>query len=132
MPLMTWPAPGCRRPPGRSRRSGGSSRSTGKTLRVSASGGEPGDHLLAALDHAHGAVLGQAEVGAKTNEIPMFPVLLDRVDIAGGVITADALHAQCSHATYLAGAARTTYSPSSVTSQACSPSSRPCPGGRSR
>jgi hypothetical protein len=47
----------------------------GKTLRGSASGGEPGDHLLAALDHAHGAVLGQVDVGAKTNEIPMFPVL---------------------------------------------------------
>src|SRR5215813_11397193 len=75
----------------------------GKTLRGSASGGEPGDHLLAALDHAHGAVVGQAEVGAKTNEIPMFPVLLDRADIAGAVITADALHAQRSHATYLAG-----------------------------
>jgi len=75
----------------------------GKTLRGSASGGEPGDHLLAALDHAHGAVVGQAEVGAKTNEIPMFPVLLDRADIAGAVITADALHAQRSHASYLAG-----------------------------
>jgi predicted transposase YbfD/YdcC len=75
----------------------------GKTLRGSAAGGEPGDHLLAALDHAHGAVLGQVEVGAKTNEIPMFPVLLDRVDIAGAVITADAMHAQRNHATYLAG-----------------------------
>jgi hypothetical protein len=40
----------------------------GKTLRGSASGGDPGAHLLAALDHAHGAVLGQVEVGAKTNE----------------------------------------------------------------
>jgi predicted transposase YbfD/YdcC len=75
----------------------------GKTLRGSASGAEPGDHLLAALDHAHGAVLGQVEVGAKTNEIPMFPVLLDRIDITGAVITADAMHAQRSHATYLAG-----------------------------
>ena len=75
----------------------------GKTLRGSASGGEPGDHLLAALDHAHGAVLGQVEVGAKTNEIPMFPVLLDRIDITGAVITADAMHAQRGHATYLAG-----------------------------
>lgn len=74
----------------------------GKTLRGSASGGEPGDHLLAALDHAHGAVLGQVEVGAKTNEIPMFPVLLDRIDITGAVITADAMHAQRGHATYLA------------------------------
>jgi predicted transposase YbfD/YdcC len=75
----------------------------GKTLRGSASGAEPGQHLLAALDHAYGAVLGQVEVGAKTNEIPMFPVLLDRVDISGAVITADAMHAQRSHATYLAG-----------------------------
>jgi predicted transposase YbfD/YdcC len=75
----------------------------GKTLRGSASGGEPGDHLLAALDHARGAVLGQVEVGAKTNEIPMFRALLDRIDITGAVITADAMHAQRSHATYLAG-----------------------------
>jgi predicted transposase YbfD/YdcC len=75
----------------------------GKTLRGSASGGEPGDHLLAALDHVHGAVLGQVEVGSKTNEIPMFPVLLDRIDIAGAVVTADAMHAQRGHATYLAG-----------------------------
>ncbi|MGI8446111.1 MAG: ISAs1 family transposase [Streptosporangiaceae bacterium] len=74
----------------------------GKTLRGSAGGGEPGDHLLAALDHAHGAVLGQVEVGAKTNEIPMFPLLLDRVDVTGAVITADAMHAQRDHATYLA------------------------------
>jgi predicted transposase YbfD/YdcC len=41
-------------------------------------------------------------VDGKTNEIPMFPILLDRVDIAGAVITADALHAQREHATYLA------------------------------
>jgi predicted transposase YbfD/YdcC len=75
----------------------------GKTLRGPASGGEPGDHLLAALDHVHGAVLGQVEVGAKTNEIPMFPVLLESIDIAGAVITADAMHAQRGHATCLAG-----------------------------
>jgi predicted transposase YbfD/YdcC len=75
----------------------------GKTLRGSASGGDPGDHLLAAFDHAHGAVLGQVEVGAKTNEIPMFPVLLDRIDITRAVVTADAMHAQRGHATYLAG-----------------------------
>jgi hypothetical protein len=40
----------------------------GKTLRGSAHSGEDGRHLLAALDHAHGVVLGQVEVGAKTNE----------------------------------------------------------------
>lgn len=47
-------------------------------------------------------VLGQVEVGAKTNEIPLFTTLLDRLDIAGAVIAADALHAQREHARYLA------------------------------
>ena len=40
-----------------------------KTLRGSAHGGEDHCHLLAALDHGHGVVLGQAEVDAKTNEV---------------------------------------------------------------
>jgi len=48
----------------------------GKTLRGSGVAGEPGRHLLAALDHACGVVLGQAGVEAKTNEIPMFATLL--------------------------------------------------------
>ena len=74
----------------------------GKTLRGSGHGQENGRHLLAAFGHAHGVVLGQVEVGATTNEIPLFPALLDRIDITGAVITADALHAQRDHATYLA------------------------------
>jgi predicted transposase YbfD/YdcC len=65
--------------------------------------GGPGRHLLAALDHAHGVVLGQVDVEAKTNEIPMFATLLDGVDLAGTVVTADARHAQRAHAEYLAG-----------------------------
>lgn len=73
----------------------------GKTLRGSATGGEPGRHLLAALDHTHGVVLGQVDVEAKTNEIPMFSTLLDRIDITGAVVTADAMHAQRAHAEYL-------------------------------
>jgi predicted transposase YbfD/YdcC len=74
----------------------------GKTLRGSGHGQENSRHLLAAFDHAHGAVLGQVEVGAKTNEIPLFTALLDRIEITDAVITADALHAQRDHATYLA------------------------------
>ena len=35
--------------------------------------------------------------------IPMFPLLLDRVEITGAVSTADAMHAQRGHATCLAG-----------------------------
>jgi hypothetical protein len=59
----------------------------GKTLRGSAHDGDGGRHLLAALDQAHGVLLGQVEVGAKTNEIPMFTALRDRLDIQDAVIT---------------------------------------------
>jgi hypothetical protein len=54
-------------------------------------------HLLAAATHADALVLGQVEVGAKSNEIPQFAPLLNTlaatgVDLAHTVITADALH----------------------------------------
>jgi predicted transposase YbfD/YdcC len=74
----------------------------GKTLRGSGHGGQDSRHLLAALDHAHGVVLGQVEVGAKTNEIPLFTTLCDRIGIQDAELTADALHAQREHARYLA------------------------------
>jgi predicted transposase YbfD/YdcC len=60
-------------------------------------------HLLGALDHASGAVLGQTVVAGKTNEINAFAPLLDRIDITGVIITADALHTQHRHADYLRG-----------------------------
>jgi predicted transposase YbfD/YdcC len=37
-------------------------------------------------------VLAQRDVGCKTNEITEFAPLLDSVDLAGAVVTADALH----------------------------------------
>ena len=74
-----------------------------KTLRGPGTAGGPGRRLPAALDHAHGVVLGQVDVEAKTSEIPMFATQLDRIDLAGSVITADALRAQRGHAEYLAG-----------------------------
>jgi predicted transposase YbfD/YdcC len=63
-------------------------------------------HLLAAATHEDALVLGQVEVGAKSNEIPMFAPLLDSlagagVDLTRTVITADALHTQRAHAHYL-------------------------------
>ena len=63
-------------------------------------------HLLAAATHDDALVLGQVEVGAKSNEIPQFAPLLDTlaaagVDLAHTVITADALHTQRAHADYL-------------------------------
>ena len=63
-------------------------------------------HLLAAATHQDCLVLGQVEVGAKTNEVPMFAPLLDGLadaglDLARTVVTADALHTQRAHAEYL-------------------------------
>ncbi len=60
-------------------------------------------HLLAAFDQANGIVLGQGVVDGKTNEITAFAPLLDRIDITGAIITADALHTQHRHADYLIG-----------------------------
>lgn len=73
----------------------------GKTVRgaIDAEGDQV--HLLAVMTHQHGLVLAQTEVGAKTNEIPMLPTLLDELDITGAVITADALHTQRATARYL-------------------------------
>ena len=51
--------------------------------------------LLAALvgpDAAASVVAAQAEVGKKTNEVPMAAVVLDQIDLEGKIVTADALH----------------------------------------
>jgi predicted transposase YbfD/YdcC len=72
----------------------------GKTLRGSARDGHQ-VHLLAALDHHDGAVLAQREVPAATNEIAEFQPLLDGLDLDGVVVTADALHTQRDHASFL-------------------------------
>jgi predicted transposase YbfD/YdcC len=58
-------------------------------------------HLLAALDQCAGAVLAQAGVDGKTNEITQFAPLLEPLALAGCVITADAMHTQRSHAEFL-------------------------------
>jgi predicted transposase YbfD/YdcC len=78
----------------------------GKTVRGALDVAGNRTHLLAAATHGEQLVLGQAEVGAKTNEIPMFAPLLDSLaaagtDLSGLVVTADALHCQRSHAEYL-------------------------------
>ena len=73
----------------------------GKALRGSGHGGQDSHHLLAAFGHARGVVLGQVDMATQTNEIPMFTAPLDGIAIEDAVITADALHAQRSHAEYL-------------------------------
>jgi predicted transposase YbfD/YdcC len=58
-------------------------------------------HLLAAMTHDSGIVVAQQEVGDKTNEITCFQPLLDTIGLTGVVVTADAMHTQRAHASYL-------------------------------
>jgi predicted transposase YbfD/YdcC len=60
--------------------------------------------LLAAMigpDAATSVIAAQAEVGKKTNEVPMATVILGRVDLNGKVVTADALHTVRATANYI-------------------------------
>ncbi|BAJ28063.1 putative transposase [Kitasatospora setae KM-6054] len=74
----------------------------GKSLRGAAKAHGRKIHLLAAMAHTTGLVLAQLGVGEKTNEITCFQPLLDTVaDIAGLIVTSDAIHTQREHAEYL-------------------------------
>jgi predicted transposase YbfD/YdcC len=83
----------------------------GKTLR----GARPpnGDgrpvHLLACMDHATRTVLAQRQVGGAPEEVPAFAPLLDGLDLAGVVVTADALQTHPEAAEFLVGAKQAHY-----------------------
>lgn len=66
----------------------------GKTVRGSSDGDKPAIHLLSAIVHGNSAVVAQVAVESKTNEITKVDPLLDGLDIAGTVVTADALLTQ--------------------------------------
>ncbi|WP_328748136.1 ISAs1 family transposase [Streptomyces sp. NBC_00285] len=76
----------------------------GKTLRGARGAGSSAPHLVAALAHGSGAVLGQVAVGEKSNEIPAARELLQLLDLDGVVVTMDALHTQHDTATLVTGA----------------------------
>ncbi len=67
----------------------------GKTVRGAKDAGGNQRHLLAALagpDARTSVIAAQAEVGVKTNEVPMAKTVLGQVDLHGKIVTADALH----------------------------------------
>jgi predicted transposase YbfD/YdcC len=67
----------------------------GKAVRGARDKDGKAPHLVAALAHGIGTVLGQVAVTAKSNEIPAVRDLLKAfTDLAGAVITIDALHTQ--------------------------------------
>lgn len=60
-------------------------------------------NLVAAVVHNSAEVIAQKEVDKKTNEIKVSKPLLDKVDIEGKVVTADAMHTQVDLANYIKG-----------------------------
>jgi predicted transposase YbfD/YdcC len=77
----------------------------GKTLRGARTQTAGGDgrpaHLLAAMDHTSRAVLAQCQVDGAPEEVPAFQPLLDGLDLAATVITADALQTHPQAAEFL-------------------------------
>jgi predicted transposase YbfD/YdcC len=68
----------------------------GKTLRRSHDHflGAPAIHMVSAWATANGVVLGQLKVTDKSNEIPTIPELLQLLEVAGCIVTVDALGCQ--------------------------------------
>jgi predicted transposase YbfD/YdcC len=67
----------------------------GKTVRGAKTKGGKAPHLVAALAHGVGAVLGQVAADGKSNEIPAVRELLKAfADLAGAILTIDAMHTQ--------------------------------------
>jgi len=67
----------------------------GKAVRGARGKDGKAPHLVAALAHGIGAVLGQVAVDMKSNEIPAVRELLKAfADLAGAVLTIDAMHTQ--------------------------------------
>jgi predicted transposase YbfD/YdcC len=75
----------------------------GKTLRGAHPPGGDGRpvHLLAVMDHQSRAVLAQCQVAGAPEEVPAFAALLEPLDLAGVVVTADALHTHQDAAQFL-------------------------------
>ncbi|MFJ1601828.1 ISAs1 family transposase [Streptomyces sp. NPDC088253] len=76
----------------------------GESLRGAAGAKGRKIHLLFALERATGLVLARLDVGEKTNEITCSMPLLDTVaDLAGTVVTSDAMHTRREYPGYLLG-----------------------------
>lgn len=73
----------------------------GKTVRGARAKDGKAPHLLAAMITGARVVIAQKDINAKTNEITQVRPLLDDLDIAGALVTADALHVQKDTARYL-------------------------------
>ncbi|SFE58762.1 Predicted transposase YbfD/YdcC associated with H repeats [Paenibacillus algorifonticola] len=66
----------------------------GKTSRGSKGNDHKVLHIVSALCHSHGLVVGQTKTDEKSNEITAIPVLLEQLMIKGCIVTMDAMGAQ--------------------------------------
>ena len=76
----------------------------GKSVRGARTATRAAPHLVSALDHATGTVLGQVATAAKSNEIPTVRTLLASFDLTDVVVTVDAMHTQTDTATAITDA----------------------------
>ena len=81
----------------------------GKALRGAVDENGKQVHLLGVLVHKSQVVIGQRQVDGKHNEITEIKPLLEPLDLAGKVVTADAMHAQREHARHLVEDKRADY-----------------------
>ena len=75
----------------------------GKTLRGARLDDGRKVHLVSVLTHKERVTVAQANVDTKTNEITAFRPLLEGLELTDVVVTADAMHTQREHATFLSG-----------------------------
>lgn len=66
----------------------------GKTIRGARTADRVAPHVVSAVTHGDAIVLGQRRTADKSNEIPTVRTLLRGLDIAGAVVTVDAMHTQ--------------------------------------
>jgi len=73
----------------------------GKTVRGSGNATTKPRHLVSAVIHGTTRVIAQTAVDEKSNEIPAVHTLLKSIDLAGTLVTADAMHTQRDFATFV-------------------------------
>ncbi|MFE2121210.1 ISAs1 family transposase [Rhodococcus aetherivorans] len=66
----------------------------GKTIRGARTTDRVAPHLVSAVTHGDTVVLGQCRTADKSNEIPTVRRLVRGLDVAGAVVTMDAMHTQ--------------------------------------
>jgi predicted transposase YbfD/YdcC len=81
----------------------------GKSVRGAAAGGRTRPHLLAAVTHEGSIVLAQRQIPDKGSEISELATLVAELDLAGTIVTVDALHTQRATAEHLVSAKSADY-----------------------